>query len=52
MAQYFQYVVQNVDDLKKMYPHLNLENCVVMNEDGTQFGSQPVISIFYTETQF
>lgn len=42
MAQYYQCVVQNVEDLKRMYPTLNLDNCVVMNEDGTQFGSQQV----------
>lgn len=38
MAQYYQ-IIQNVDDLK----HLNLENCVFMNEDGTPFNSQSVI---------
>lgn len=42
MAQYYQCVVQNVEDLKRMYPTLNLDNCVVMNEDGTQFGTQQV----------
>lgn len=31
MAQYYQ-IIQSVDDIK----HLNLENCVIMNEDGTQ----------------
>lgn len=42
MAQYYQCVVQNVDEFKRMYPTVNLDNCVVMNEDGTQFGSQQV----------
>lgn len=42
MEQYYHCVVQNVDDIKRMYPNLNLDNCIVMNEDGTQFGSQQV----------
>lgn len=37
MAQYYQ-IIQSVDELK----HLNLENCVIMNEDGTQFSPRSV----------
>lgn len=45
MAQYYQCVVQNVDELKRMYPDLNLDNnVVIMNDDGTQFSSQSVIN--------
>lgn len=35
MAQYYQI---NLDDIK----HLNLENYVIMNEDGTQFSPRSV----------
>lgn len=41
MAQYF-HVIQNVDDFKRLYPSLNLDNCVVMNDDGSQFAPQQV----------
>lgn len=37
MAQYYR-IIQNVDDIK----HINLENCVIMNEDGTQFSPRSV----------
>lgn len=42
MAQYYQYVFQSVDDIKQVCPNLNLENCLIMNEDGTPFGAQSV----------
>lgn len=37
MAQYY-HIIQNLDEIK----HLNLENCVIMNEDGTQFSPRSV----------
>lgn len=42
MAQQQYYQVCSMDDIRRLYPNINLENCLVVNEDGAQFGHQQV----------